>query len=329
MDRTLVFGTLYNVLILSLPLRFSCFQNARLLGVSAKILSEEPSDPELFLQIIDCLIVVIDDPIDPLDEVIQPYLEIFLTGIDRDFACIGQLLGGISFCLSKCPDLAGQLIKRRCFSIVEDLLVNGTGDLLLATMCFIVTVLTKCAPSIRAVLLGIVEDFSAKWLSVGQNENSEIVRKWAKHTWDIFNHNWVILTDPFITSGVISHLYWCATQGCFEIRLQSLPSFLACAERLPKAVLQEMVRDGMIGDIAEFSHELAGEQSVKVLDFLRFLLTMGLDASFIQEVHDGIMASPLVAAVSEMIESPEPLVRDAAAQFWNDFLDVSRYLEDL
>jgi hypothetical protein len=136
------------------------------------------------------------------------------------------------------------------------------------------------------------------------------------------------LLEPFVAAGVISHLFFCTTQSCFKIRKAALCSFLRHAERLPSEVLAAMVREGMIGELAEFSRELEDEQSVEVLQFLRFLLTAGLDATFIQELHDAIMESGLVPAVDRMMESDVDDVRMAALSFHEEFLDTSRYLEE-
>jgi hypothetical protein len=168
-----------------------------------------------------------------------------------------------------------------------------------------------------------------QWLAVGLSDDTRIVLRWVQDTKRILNHNWAKLTEPFSLAGVFKHLFFCATQACFEVRSCALPAFLTCAERLPTDALREMVREGMIGDIAAYSREFDDANAVRVLNFLLFLLTAGLEASFIQEVHADVMASALVPAVEEMTRSADPAVSLAASKFYNEFLDASRYLEEL
>jgi hypothetical protein len=303
----------------------SIFRERTLLAVFTAIFCENPSDSDVVPWIFHCLIQVIDTVSDSIPdapgEEVQPFFALFLAG---DCPC----LVGLSICLFGWPDLADQLITTPVFPAVADALSRSAGRPLAEAMVFVQTILTRCAAGIRAALLAVFEDFPREWLAVGQREDPKIVAQWATQTEAILNHNWARLRDPFAEVGILGHLLFCATEACFKIRAKALLPFLACAERLPTRMLKEMVRGGLIANFAEISREIDGEQSVRILDFLRFLLTAGLDASFIQEVHADILESSLVPSVELMMESLNEQVREAAAQFHNEFLDVSRYLED-
>jgi hypothetical protein len=337
--RLLAAGVLHNALLRSEDLCFALFKQGKLLTVTTEILNESDPPAEVVAQLMDSLIHVIsawpsegsvlfDGQREVLfGDALIPYVDIFLSGFGC--FCLENLVAALSVCLARCPDIAGYVAERGAFATVGDLIVAADGEPLFQAMSFVTVVLTKCSRDVRALLLAAFPDFPAQWLAVGQRDNAKIIAGWARDTAEILEHNWAGLLEPFVAAGVISHLFFCTTQSCFKIRKAALKSFLRHAERLPTAALAAMVRDGMIGDIAEFSSELEDEQSVGVLQFLRFLLTAGLDATFIQEVHGAILSSALVPAVEEMKESEIEIVRVAALAFHEDFLDTSRYLEEI
>jgi hypothetical protein len=94
-------------------------------------------------------------------------------------------------------------------------------------------------------------------------------------------------------------------------------------------MLEELVLNGLIDTLSEFSQELDTEQSLLILDLLKFLLQSGMKASFIQHIHGALMQSALVEAVELMCSSSDPLLSGKAIDFNDEFLRTESYLDEI
>jgi hypothetical protein len=321
-------GTLRNLFLVSTRLCSFAFGTGLLLDAWHLIFNAKDSNPELLVELLTCFVFMLSDLPEPLPPSISHYFTLFLSLLTPDAPWVAEILQLLSLCLSPWPFLALKMIDTPCFDIVKALLVGDSVKVVVQAMTFLRTVLTKCSSEIRASLVGNANEFSERWHEIAKQEKTKIICHWAADTETLLNYNRQMLSDAFVNAGVVGCLLSWATRGCFKIRKASLASFLRLASRFSTEVLKNLVKDGMICEIAEISRELDDEQSVEIVKFLEFLLTVGLDASFIQEVHNELIKSNLVESIQIMMESSEGTVREAATKFHENFLDVSRYLED-
>jgi hypothetical protein len=317
--RLFALGALQNLFTASVPLCRESFADGGFFNTCSLLFQQ--STPHSQIAILTSFARQIETLPDPVPSVaLHPYVNLFAAALEKELDPLFVPIYCLVLCIDRSRDIGDYLIPSQCFAIVCGLISAVTIPVQVQALAFVSRVLCSCSDAAKGRLLEFVN--WENWRNVGLSDEIAVIDPWATFTAEIILAN-PSLVGPLAGAGVIAQLTQCATQGSFNMRKATIVNFLRCAEALPFSVLEPIVRDGFVTEIADFLGELEDEDALRHIRFVSVVLASALEPEFTQKTRASLLASSFAEAVERMMDSDHEELMRTALDFKDAFITFS------